>query len=295
MGPSRCFYELGLVVLGWLFLMRSWLWPHDPATRSPTRPHPRPPRKPSTGPQPLAGLTQRPHGALGAQDAMVPQALPSAPPEPLAPPPRRPRRVDTSRHFCPQPAVTIAAGWGEALCAPMGIPMGALSDHASVPRARAIFRSIMARAFMGSRSPWRYWSGCGHVWPRAEAFAPPPGCPRWLPTPGLRGGWKPPSRCVPCPGLSSVRGLSTKGHSTRGPPSSVPSKTARSGQPRPSNALRARRIGCGRRWHPQARCSLLATGGHGRWPWPEASCIRWGGCWPPPASCGCCQTGSKSR
>ena len=31
--PTLFFYELVLVALAWLCLMRWWLWPHDPATR----------------------------------------------------------------------------------------------------------------------------------------------------------------------------------------------------------------------------------------------------------------------
>lgn len=101
MVPTLCFYALGLVALVWLFLLLSWLWPNGPATRYPTQPQPRPRRKPATEPTPFAGLTQRPHCALCEQDVMFPQVLPPAPPEPLPPPHRRPRTVDTSRHFCP--------------------------------------------------------------------------------------------------------------------------------------------------------------------------------------------------
>jgi IS1 family transposase len=81
--------------------MLSWLWPNDPATRYPTRPQPRPPHKRFNEPKPFAGLTQRPHCPLCEQDIMPPQALPPAPPDPLPPTHRRPRTVDTSRHFCP--------------------------------------------------------------------------------------------------------------------------------------------------------------------------------------------------
>jgi hypothetical protein len=99
--PTLFFYELGLVALVWLFLMLYWLWPNDPATRYPTRPQPRVPRKRSNEPKLFAGLTQRPHCALCEQDIMFPQVLPPAPPDPLPLPHRRPRTVDTSRHFCP--------------------------------------------------------------------------------------------------------------------------------------------------------------------------------------------------
>jgi transposase-like protein len=95
------FCEIVLVALVWVFLMLSWLWPNDPAARYPTRPRPRPPHKRFNEPKPFAGLTQRPHCALCEQDVMPPQAMAPAPPDPLPPTHRRPRTVDTSRHFCP--------------------------------------------------------------------------------------------------------------------------------------------------------------------------------------------------
>ena len=48
--PTLFFYELVLVALAWLCLMRWWLWPHDPATRCLTQPQPTPPRKRSHDP-----------------------------------------------------------------------------------------------------------------------------------------------------------------------------------------------------------------------------------------------------
>ena len=56
--------------------------------------------------------------------------------------------------FVPIRAVGIVAGWVWGTCAPTAIPAVASGDNSSVPRARAIFRSITARSFMASRSPW---------------------------------------------------------------------------------------------------------------------------------------------
>jgi hypothetical protein len=99
--PILFFNELGLGTLVWLFLMLSWLWPNDPATRYPTRPHPKVPRKRFNEPKLFAALTQRPPCALCEQDRMVPPGLPPAPPDPLPLRHRRPRTVDTSRPFGP--------------------------------------------------------------------------------------------------------------------------------------------------------------------------------------------------
>src|SRR5256712_6373164 len=58
-------------------------------------------RKRSTDPTPFEGLTQRPPCAACAHDANHPQAPPPRRPDPLPSTNRRPRAVDTSRHFCP--------------------------------------------------------------------------------------------------------------------------------------------------------------------------------------------------
>jgi hypothetical protein len=100
--PILFFYQLGLVVLVYVFLMLCWLWPNDTAApRQPIAPSKPPRRQRSHKPTPFAGLTQRPHCARCAQEAAHPHAPPPTPPEPMPPSHRRPRTVDTSRHFCP--------------------------------------------------------------------------------------------------------------------------------------------------------------------------------------------------
>jgi IS1 family transposase len=100
--PTLFFYELGLVALVWLFLMLYCLWPHDSAARyQPILSSQSSRRQHSKGPKPFVGLTHKPHCALCEHEAMPPQTPPPAPPEPMPPTHRRPRRVDTSQHFCP--------------------------------------------------------------------------------------------------------------------------------------------------------------------------------------------------
>jgi IS1 family transposase len=68
----------------------------------PALPAPRNPKRPrSNEPKPFEGLTHKPHCALCEPDTASPQAPPPVPPAPMAPTHRRPRAVDTSRHFCP--------------------------------------------------------------------------------------------------------------------------------------------------------------------------------------------------
>jgi len=95
------FYELGLIALAWLFLMLCWLGPNAAVRRQPIAPSPPPRRKRSTAPKAFAGLTHKPHCALCERDTVSPPAPPPILPAPMTPTHRRPRKVDTSMHFCP--------------------------------------------------------------------------------------------------------------------------------------------------------------------------------------------------
>ena len=102
MVPTLFFYELGLVALVWVFLMLHCLWPYDSAAQCQPIPSLKSSRrKHSKELKPFVGLTHKPHCALCEHEATPPKPPPPAPPEPMPPPHRRPRSVDTSRHFCP--------------------------------------------------------------------------------------------------------------------------------------------------------------------------------------------------
>src|SRR5215813_6068197 len=58
-------------------------------------------RKHSNNPKPCADLTHKPPCAAYVQRATHPTPHPPVPPDLMALPKRRPRRVDTSRRFCP--------------------------------------------------------------------------------------------------------------------------------------------------------------------------------------------------
>src|SRR6266705_6250113 len=69
-----------------------------------------PPRKRSSDPQPFPGLTRKPPCAACEQaHEHVPQP-PGCPPPRIVPTRGRPRQVDTSSHFCPQPHCAYR-GW----------------------------------------------------------------------------------------------------------------------------------------------------------------------------------------
>ena len=95
------YYQLALLALVWLFVMLHVAESRRGAPIPPTATPMKPKRKRSNAPKPFNGLTHKPHCALCARDTASPQAPPPIPPDPMAPTHRRPREVDTSRHFCP--------------------------------------------------------------------------------------------------------------------------------------------------------------------------------------------------
>jgi hypothetical protein len=106
------FYQLGLIVLVWVFLMLYGLWPSEPAAARPMPPKPLLPRcKYSKKPKPFPGLTRQPCCTACEQAIETPRLQPSPPPLPTIPSTRgRRRHVDTSRHFCPDPDCRYG-GW----------------------------------------------------------------------------------------------------------------------------------------------------------------------------------------
>ena len=99
MVSSLFYYQLALCVLVWLFVMLhvTWSKPDLPTPPVPAKPK----RLLSNAPKAFECLTQQPHCALCERDTASPPAPPPVPPDPMAPTHRRPREVDTSRHFCP--------------------------------------------------------------------------------------------------------------------------------------------------------------------------------------------------
>jgi hypothetical protein len=95
------FYHLTLIALVWLLLMCHYARPihraqgHEPPT--PVNPW----RQRSHDPKPFAGLTHKPPCALCAHEATTLTPPPPVQPDPMKPTHRRPRAIDTSRHFCP--------------------------------------------------------------------------------------------------------------------------------------------------------------------------------------------------
>src|SRR5499425_1389937 len=113
--PYQVYYQLVVLGLLWLCVMLHAAWPSRCTTAQGTPAKPIIPRRQrSKEPKPFAGLTHKPHCALCEQEAAHPQAPPRVPPEPMPPTHRRPRTVDTSRHFCPHAGCRCRGwlGWG---------------------------------------------------------------------------------------------------------------------------------------------------------------------------------------
>src|SRR6266850_2511033 len=98
------YYPLAVLGLLWLCLMLHDIWSRRGAVSPQPSAESVPPpfkRQRSTDPKAFRGLTQRPHCVACEHDANPPQASPPRRPDPMPPTHRRPREVDTSRHFCP--------------------------------------------------------------------------------------------------------------------------------------------------------------------------------------------------
>src|SRR6266487_1022389 len=99
------FYQLMVLGLLWLCVMLHYAWPNacPGGDQKPSKPLP-PPGKRSSDPKPFPGLTRTPCCAACEQAAQEPAAPPPPAPPPLITSSRgRPRHVDTSQQFCPNP------------------------------------------------------------------------------------------------------------------------------------------------------------------------------------------------
>jgi transposase-like protein/IS1 family transposase len=102
--PHQFFYLMVVLALLWLFFMLHVAWPSQGGVtlQRPGEPEPIKPRRTRSKEPPLfVGLTQKPPCALCEHEASHPMPPPPMQPDPMPPTHRRPREVDTSRHFCP--------------------------------------------------------------------------------------------------------------------------------------------------------------------------------------------------
>jgi IS1 family transposase len=119
------FYELLLLGLLWLWVMLCYAWPSDCPAREQRPPTLiKPPRKRSHDPHPFPGLLHKPPCAVCEQAAQAPAAPAAPPPPPITSSRGRPRQVDTSRHFCPNPDCAYQGRVGLGNLSANGHPSG---------------------------------------------------------------------------------------------------------------------------------------------------------------------------
>ncbi len=105
------FYQLMFLGLLWLCVMLHAAWPNacTGGDQRPSKPLP-PPRQRSRDLKPFPGLTRRPPCVACEQAHAHGPQPPGGPPPRIVPTRGRPRQVDTSSHFCPQPHCAYR-GW----------------------------------------------------------------------------------------------------------------------------------------------------------------------------------------
>src|SRR2546429_9222114 len=146
------FSQLVLAALVWLCVILHGVWPRGPVAACSTTLEPPPPRrKRSREPKPFVGLTTQPHcDACAHTNTHHPHA-------PAAPPPRivvtrgRRRQVDTSTHFCPNPACAYRGwvGWGNLRA--NGHPSGGPWRQLLCVVCRGYFLETLGTLFHGKR------------------------------------------------------------------------------------------------------------------------------------------------
>jgi IS1 family transposase len=110
MASTLFFYQLVLFALVCLVLILHALWSRDRKVEYRSLPKSLAPlRKRSKAPKPFAGLTHKPYCAA-CEEATHLKLPPPVPPDPMPMSHRRPRRIDTSMHFCPH-ATCKYRGW----------------------------------------------------------------------------------------------------------------------------------------------------------------------------------------
>lgn len=148
------FSQLLLFALVWLFIIMHLTWPKRTVTAPATPAKPEsltPKRHRSNEPKPFEGLIHKPHCTLCERDTAQPKASPPVRPGPMPSTNRRPREVDTSRHFCPHSDCAYWVGSGVAIYAPMDLPAAVPGVSFTVHRATATFWRPMARSSTANR------------------------------------------------------------------------------------------------------------------------------------------------
>src|ERR1043166_8626180 len=101
--------------------------------------------------QPFVGLTHKPPCALCEHEATPRKTPPPVPPDPMPPTQRRPRRVDTSRHFCPSAGCRYRGWLGLGNLRATGHPNGGSWRHFPCPGCEGYLLETRGTLFHGKR------------------------------------------------------------------------------------------------------------------------------------------------
>ncbi len=146
------FYQLMFLGLLWLCVMLHYAWPNECTVgdQRPSQPLP-PPRKRSRDPQPFPGLTRTPPCAACEQAHEHGPQPPGCPPPRMAPTRGRPRQVDTSHHFCPDPDCRYGGWVGLGNITANGHPSGGPWRQLHCSRCGGYFQETHGTPLHGKR------------------------------------------------------------------------------------------------------------------------------------------------
>jgi IS1 family transposase len=148
------FYELLLLGLLWLCVMLHSAWPSGCTTgyQRPSTPA-QPPRQRSGDPKPFPGLTRKPHCPACEQAAQAPAVPPPPAPPPITSTRGRPRQVDTSQHFCPNPDCAYRGRVGLGNLSANGHPGGGRWRQLYCSQCEGYVLETHGTIFYGKRVP----------------------------------------------------------------------------------------------------------------------------------------------
>src|SRR5229473_6880006 len=146
------FYQLMFLGLLWLCVMLHYAWPNacTGGDQRPSQPLP-PPRQRSRDLKPFPGLTHKPHCEACAQAAVPRPQAPCAPPPRIVSTRGRPRQVDTSSHFCPQPHCAYRGWVGLGNLSANGHPSGGPWRQCYCTACEGYFQETHGTPFHGKR------------------------------------------------------------------------------------------------------------------------------------------------
>ena len=145
-------YQLVLILLVWVFLMLYGLWPSESTATRLIIPQPNtPPRKRSRASKPFTGLTRKPYCDACEQGAELHCEPPCTAPPLITSTRGRQRHVNTSQHFCPDPACHYGGWLGRGNIRANGHPSGGPWRQLYCSRCQGYFLETHGTIFHGKR------------------------------------------------------------------------------------------------------------------------------------------------